>query len=161
MAIRNLVAAAALLISATVANAAPNVGDKPSETVFTTAYGQRLSLGDLRGEVVVLTYWVSDCEPCQVQLATLDYYYRQRRDLGLRVLAFAPEDLSDRQVRNAFKDRLIHPLSSISGPFAPKDSFPTLYVIDRYGLVQYAASGAIGIEELNRILVPLLRQPQP
>lgn len=162
MVIRNLLSATALMIAANSANAAaPGVGDKVSDATFTTAYGQTLSLGDLRGEVVILTYWMSDCEPCLEQLKTLDYYYRQRKDVGLRVLAYAPEDMSERQLKHEFRDKAIHPLASISGSFAPKDTFPTIYIIDRNGQVQYAKSGAIGIGELNEILVPLLKQPQP
>lgn len=161
MVIRNLLAATALVMAAASANAAPSVGDKVADTSFTTAYGQTLSLNDLRGEVVILTYWMSDCEPCLDQLKTLDYYYRQRKNVGLRVLAYAPEELTERQLKYEFRDKAIHPLASISGPFTPKDSFPTTYIIDRYGQVQYAESGAISIEQLNEILVPLLKQPQP
>ena len=162
MVVRNLLVASALVIAAASSvAAAPSVGDKVTDTRFTTAYGQTLSLNDLRGEVVILTYWMSDCEPCLEQLKTLDYYYRQRKNVGLRVLAFAPEELTERQLKYEFRDKAIHPLASISGSFAPKDSFPTTYIIDRYGQVQYAKTGAIGIEELNELLVPLLKQPQP
>ena len=162
MLVRKLLAASALVMAASSsAFAAPSVGDKVTDARFTTAYGQTLSLSDLRGEVIILTYWMSDCEPCLEQLKTLDYYYRQRKNVGLRVLAFAPEELSERQLKYEFRDKAIHPLASISGSFAPKETFPTTYIIDRYGQVQYAKSGAIGIEQLNEILVPLLKQPQP
>jgi len=50
---------------------------------------------------------------------------------------------------------------SCRGPFGPKDSLPITYVIDRYGRVQNAETGAIGIDKLNEILVPLQKQPQP
>lgn len=161
MATRNFITTAVLMLAATSANAAPAVGDKVTDASFTTAYGQTLSLSDLRGDVVVLTYWMSDCQPCKEQLKTLDYYYRQRKDVGLRVLAFAPEDLSERQLKHEFRDKAIHPLASISGSFSPKDTFPTTYIIDRFGQVQYGDSGAIGIERLNELLIPLLKQPQP
>lgn len=162
MLIRNIVASSMLMLAANPVTAmAPGIGEKVADASFTTAYGQTMTFGDLRGEVVVLTYWMSDCEPCQVQLNILDYYYRQRRDLGLRVLAIAPEDLSDRELQFAFKDRLIHPVASIRGEFAPKGALPTTYIIDRYGEVRYAGAGALEIEQLNEILVPLLKQPQP
>ena len=161
MVFRNIIAAASLLAATSAVTAAPGIGDKVADTSFTTAFGQTMKIGDLRGEVVVLTYWMSDCEPCRKQLNILDYYYRERRALGLRVLAIAPEDLSNRQLRYAFKGRMIHPLASIGGDFGPKSSFPTTYIIDRNGHVRYAASGALEIEQLNEILVPLLREPQP
>jgi len=155
-----LLAATALLFLASPAAAIPpEVGDVVSDATFTTAYGQTLSIGDLRGEVVVLTYWTSDCDPCAEQLKMLDYYYRQRRNVGLRVLAISADQMSARQLRHAFAGKLVHAVESIRGPFDPLGAFPTTYVIDRAGQVRYAASGPLGIEQLNQILVPLLRQP--
>jgi cytochrome c biogenesis protein CcmG/thiol:disulfide interchange protein DsbE len=162
MVVRNMLAAAALLLMAGPAAAMKaEIGEVVTDTTFTTAYGQTLSLGDLRGEVVVLTYWTSDCEPCADQLKTLDYYYRQRRDLGLRVMAISVDEMSDRELKRAFAGKLIHAVSDIRGPFEPLGALPTTYVIDRRGQVRYAASGALGIEQLNQILMPLIRQPQP
>jgi peroxiredoxin len=110
---------------------------------------------------VVLTYWTRDCGACDVQVAMLDYYYRQRRNLGLQVLVIPAEELTDRQLREAFKGKGVRPLSRIRGPFEPLDRLPTTYVIDRYGKVRFAQSGLLGVERLNQMLVPLLRQPQP
>lgn len=161
MLIRNMLAAATLILAASAGPASAGIGDKVSNARFTTTSGQTMTMADLRGEVVVLNYWVTDCELCQKQLNILDYYYRQRRDYGLRVLAIAPEKLSDRELNLVFKDRIIHPLASVGGDFGPRGSFPTTYIIDREGRVRYAAAGGLDIEKLNEILVPLLKQPQP
>jgi peroxiredoxin len=155
-----MIAAGALLMAAPSA-ASPGIGDPVTDASFTTAYGQKLSLADLRGEVVVLTYWMTDCEVCKKQLDILDYYYRQRKNVGLRVLAITPEDLSVRELQYAFRNRAIHPVASLRGDLGPKEGLPTTYIIDRNGQLRYAASGGLEIEKLNEILVPLLKQPQP
>lgn len=160
MLVRNMIAAAALL-TAVPAAASPGIGDTVTDTSFTTAYGQKLSLADLRGEVVVLTYWMTDCEVCKKQLDILDYYYRQRKNVGLRVLAITPEELGVRELQHAFRNRMIHPVASLRGDLGPKDGLPTIYIVDRNGQLRYAASGGLEIEKLNEILVPLLKQPQP
>lgn len=156
-----LTASLLLLLAGAPAAAVPALGELVSDTPFTTAYGKSMKLGDLRGEVVVLTYWMSDCRACQSQIRLLDYYYRQRRDVGLRVLVVAPEELTNSQLQSYFKDNAIHPLASIGDPFEPGRALPTTYVIDRTGKVRNAESGKLGIEQLNEILVPLLRQPPP
>ena len=162
MVFRNMLVAASLLLVASPAAALKvGVGDVVTDATFTTAYGQTLSIGDLRGEVIVLTYWTSDCGACADQLKTLDYYYRQRRNAGLRVMAISADEMSARELRHAFKDKLIHALADMRGPFEPLGAFPTTFIIDRYGQIRYAFSRPLGIEELNKILVPLLRQPQP
>lgn len=159
MFIRSAVAAATLLL--TLPAGASEIGENVANTGFTTAYGKAMRLGDLRGEVVVLTYWMTDCDVCEAQLDALDHYYRQRRDVGLRVLAISPEMLSSGQIRKAFDKRMIHPISSVQGNFGPKNGLPTIYIIDRNGELRYAAAGSLGIDRLNEILVPLLKQPQP
>jgi len=162
MTLRNLLAAASLAFAATPALAAsPGLGEVVTKTTFTTAYGQSLSLGDLRGDVIVLTYWMSECPACEDQLNTLDLYYRQRRNVGLKVLAISTDEMNDRQLRNAFKDRLVHPIRSIRGPFELLNDFPTTYIVDRYGQVRYVTEKPLSLDKLNEILVPLLRQPQP
>jgi hypothetical protein len=35
---------------------------------------------------------------------------------------------------------------------------PTNYIIDRSGVVRYASAGALGLDDLNREIVPLLRE---
>jgi len=162
MFLRSMTIAASLLIGAGSATAlTPGIGETVSDSTFTTAYGQTLRMADLRGEVVVLTYWARDYKVCQEQLKALDYYYRQRPDVGLRVLAISADGASSRELRQAFRGKRIYALANIQGPFAPLGALPTTYVIDRSGQVRYAGSRAMGIDELNQVLVPLLRQPQP
>jgi len=38
---------------------------------------------------------------------------------------------------------------------------PTNYVIDRAGVVRYAKAGAFEIDELEKVIVPLLREEAP
>jgi len=162
MAFRNMMVAAALLFVASPAAALrAGVGDFVSDATFTTAHGQTLKFSDLRGDVIVLTYWMGKCTACNDQVRILDYYYRQRKNVGLKVMAISTDDISDRQLRNAFKDTLVHPIRSIRGPFELLEDFPTTYVVDRYGQIRYVTEKQMDIDKLNEILVPLLRQPQP
>ena len=159
---RVLMAAAATLLFAGAAAAGPPApGTSVASTTFTTAYGQSLSIRDLRGNVIILTYWMRDCEVCDVQVAVLDYYYRQRKDLGLKVLAMPAEELTEYQLRKAFKGKGVYPLVRIRGPFEPLGRLPTTYIVDRYGQVRYYKSGLLDVAKLNEVLIPLLRQPQP
>jgi len=162
MVLRNFLVAASMFAAAGSAAAlTPGVGDKVSDATFTTANGQKLSFGDLRGEVVVLTYWMDDCAACAEQVRALDYYYRQRPDVGLRVLAVSVDAMSSRELRRQFKDKRVHVLSKIDDPFEVPAAVPTTYVIDRTGKLRYAASAPLGIDQLNQVLVPLIREPQP
>jgi cytochrome c biogenesis protein CcmG/thiol:disulfide interchange protein DsbE len=45
------------------------------------------------------------------------------------------------------------------GDYGPLKGVPTNYVIDRDGVLRYAQSGALTLDTMNAILVPLLRAP--
>lgn len=54
--------------------------------------GTKVPLASLRGNVVVLTYWVTWCAPCRAELPLLDRYYDVQKQHGLRVFATMTED---------------------------------------------------------------------
>lgn len=154
-----------LLAASATAFAAPvgaaRVGDMATGSVYRLLNGQQLNGQQLRGMVVVLNYWGQDCRACDEQLKALDYYYRQRHQLGLVVMVASSDRASDSQLRAALKGYRIHGAASVSGDLQPLKAIPTTYVIDRTGRIRYAKAGAIGLETLNEVLVPVMREPQP
>lgn len=158
---KTMLAAGALALTASPVSAqGAVVGSLVTDTTFRLATGEQHSMAEMRGQVVVLTYWMRECSACDIQLDILDRYYRQRHQVGLRVFAMPVEELTSSQLNRAFKGKLVHPLSRIRGPFEMK-GLPTTYIIDRQGQVRHVASGAIDTNKLNEILLPLLREPQP
>lgn len=58
---------------------------------------------------------------------------------------------------------LSYPLAtSVSGRgYRQLAGVPTSYVIDRSGIVRFAAAGAFNLEGLNAFIEPLLKEPPP
>jgi cytochrome c biogenesis protein CcmG/thiol:disulfide interchange protein DsbE len=52
-------------------------------------------------------------------------------------------------------------IRKFSGEFGKIKALPTNVVIDRAGIVRYVQAGAFSLEDLNRLLVPLLSEPAP
>jgi cytochrome c biogenesis protein CcmG/thiol:disulfide interchange protein DsbE len=50
---------------------------------LTSFGGETLSLGDLRGQVVVINFWASWCPPCREEAAYLEQTWRRYRDQGV------------------------------------------------------------------------------
>lgn len=140
----------------------PKVGQPAPDFSLVLVNGQRVALRELRGQVVIVNFWATWCLPCRVELPTLDAYYRAQRQHGLRVFAATTEDsVPQRQLRGLFDRMAIDPVRRLSGPYRPLGGVPTNFVIDRAGVVRYAAAGALDLDKLNEIIVPLLREPRP
>lgn len=156
-------AAGGLLFSARAAEARPKVGAPAPEFQAVTFGGETLDLQDLAGDVVVLNFWATWCVPCRKELPLLDTYYRLRRDFGLRVLAIATEDSVPASFLKPLAQKLTVPLiKRFRGPYGPiDDAVPSNFIIDRAGVLRYAKAAALDLDDMNNILVPLLREPAP
>lgn len=121
--------------------------------------GDHVKLASLRGQVVVINFWATWCGPCKVELPLLDSYYRSMHDKGLVVVAATTEDsVPASALSRVFRAMAITPLVRIKGPYAPIRAVPTNFVIDRAGVVRYAAAGALDQASLDTIVGPLLRE---
>lgn len=140
----------------------PRVGQPAPDFSLTLFNGQTVNLAELRGEVIVINFWATWCVPCRVELPTLDAYYNVQKRHGLRVFAVATEgSVSERKLREFFGSLTLEPVHRIKGPYRPLTGVPTNFVIDRVGVVRYAAAGALNLDKLNTLLVPLLKEPRP
>lgn len=116
-----------------------------------------LKLADLRGQVVLVEFWATWCKPCQEAFPKLQELYRQESRNGLQIIAItrhymaykgAPEARADELnlMREAVnKHNVTFPvgvtddegLQTIYGA----NGLPTIFVIDRGGIVSYAGPG--------------------
>jgi thiol-disulfide isomerase/thioredoxin len=157
---------AALMLAATLASSASaarlRVGQPAPNVELVLSNGQKLHLADLRGQVVLLNYWATWCVPCRTELPLLNGYYvaASARHYPLRIFAVATEDSVPKyQLKQLFSVLSISPTDRIrGGPFANVDGLPTNYVIDKAGVLRYAKAGAFEVDDLNRILIPLLNE---
>lgn len=147
---------------ATATAAAVKIGERAPDFELTLIDGSKVRSADLRGQVVVLNFWATWCGPCKAELPLLDNYYRLRKDNGLRVFAVATEDsLPAYKLKPLFAAMTIPSARRIKGPFTVLGALPTNYIIDRAGIVRYAKTGAFDLDDLNGLLVPLMREPAP
>ena len=105
---------------------------------------KEISLRDLKGKLVVMNFWIKNCEPC---IATTPYFNQLREKFkqeGLEVLGINAYDTKADINKFVHTHKVSYPVLLNGKNIAEKygvNEFPTLFIIDKSGKVVYAHSG--------------------
>jgi cytochrome c biogenesis protein CcmG/thiol:disulfide interchange protein DsbE len=117
------------------------------------AGGQR-SLASLRGKVVVLNFWASWCEPCQMEAPLLERAQSSLERHGGTVLGVTYLDASPDSEGFVRRYHLTYPnLRDTTGDFAHSygtDQLPESFIINRQGRIVAISRGEIEQSFVNR-----------
>lgn len=123
--------------------------------------GKTFSAQALKGKAVLVVFWATWCPSCQKELPELQALYDKHRGRGFEILAISVD--ADRfTVEEFWKDHDYTFPVAMRAPahtqaFGPVKATPTLYLIDRKGVLRMARIGGLGKDKLEAQLLPLLR----
>jgi peroxiredoxin len=147
------------------ANAAAQIG-KPAPTfTLPDPNGITYTLDDLRGQVVLVNFWATWCEPCREEMPELDQLARDYRDAGLRVLAV--NVLEDGPKIREFGEELALDLPLLADRRGETykaynvQALPSTYLIDAEGIIRDVRLGTITRRYLDSRLPGLLKDLTP
>jgi len=138
----------------------------PPATLVTLA-GQRIATTDLRGHVVILTFWATWCGPCRQELPLLSSYAAQHAKDGLTVLGFSLDEPENLHKVQAVAQSLQFPVGMLVNASLPGYGriwrIPVNFTIDRQGRLiddGWKDKQATWTQErLESIVTPLLEHP--
>jgi len=140
-----------LVVSITIIGSAGQVPRPAAPLTVLTPGGESITLADLRGKVVVVKFFLTDCPHCQRSAGNIMPIYREWRSRGLEVLGIAinpgagrlipefarrfgvtyPLAIGDRNMLTTFAD-----LSAVAKFFVPY-----MFLVDRKGVIRYEHPG--------------------
>ena len=130
---------------------APNV-------TFTTLTGKTMQMADLKGKVVLVNFWSTDCLACVREMPDLVKTYNRYKDKGLEVIAVAMYYDPPAQVLNYATQKAL-PFAVMHDGFGEiKDKFhgvgvtPTTFIFDKTGQRLFYKVGELDFSNLNQLL---------
>jgi cytochrome c biogenesis protein CcmG/thiol:disulfide interchange protein DsbE len=142
------------------------VGQPAPAATLATLDGKSLSTSDLKGQVVILTFWATWCVPCREELPLLSTYAAEHAAQGLTVLGFTLNTPDELDAVRAVAGTLSFPVGFLERSSAPGYGriwrIPVNFTIDRAGrLVDDGWKDRKPVwtrERLARVVTPLLEQ---
>jgi len=137
----------------------PQPGEPAPEFSLALLDGSQIALRDLRGQVVVLNFWASWCDPCRREARDLQQVWEQYQDRGVAFLGVTFHDAKD--ASQAFVERFgltyangIDERGRISQAYGVV-AVPETFIIDRDGDIAFVHVGEVQAEMIAQDLEDL------
>lgn len=162
---RNLILA--VVVTAVLAFAAFAIWSaKPAapQVTFVSLQGEKITTADLRGKVVLVNFWATDCTTCIKEMPAITATYQKYREQGFETIAVAMKHDPPNYVLNyTEKNRLpfkvaLDPVGELAKAFGEVKLTPTTFIIDRQGKLVMRILGEPDFAKLHALLEEKLKQ---
>ncbi len=150
----------------------PSVGEvnRPApEVTLATLNGEDVQLSDYEGQVVLVNFWGTWCEPCKRETPALQTAYEELNDQGLVIIGV---NLTNDEITLGNSEDDIHAFAeqyNVTYPIAldrmgeARKAFsvyplPTSFFIDPYGNIRYVRVGEITTQEVTELFTALQQE---
>lgn len=145
----------------------PREGFLAPDFTLDTLGGEKVTLSELRGKIVVVNIWATWCPPCRAETPALETSYEQYKDLGVVILGV---DLTNQDLISDVKAfvqefSLTYPIlldrdGSVSQLYQIK-GLPSTFFINREGIIRTVVVGGPMSETFIRSKIEALLQENP
>ena len=138
-------------------NAAPAV-------TFTSIRGEKIGTADLRGRVVLVNFWATDCPTCVKEMPQMVETYNKHRANGFELIAVAmrhdpPNYVLNYTEKNALPFKVaLDPMGELAKAFGDVKLTPTTVVIDKRGNIVTRILGEPDFTKLDALIAEKLAE---
>jgi peroxiredoxin len=122
--------------------------------------GEKISLDDYAGQVVLINLWATWCPPCKAEMPTLNTFYETHKEQGFVVLAVNNQEdattVNSYIQEKGFSFPVLLDTQATMLELYQVQGLPTTFVIGRNGQIQHVQVGEITEQQLETIVGPLL-----
>jgi peroxiredoxin len=122
--------------------------------------GEKISLDDYAGQVVLINLWATWCPPCKAEMPTLNTFYETHKEQGFVVLAVNNQEdvttVNSYIQEKGFSFPVLLDTQAEMIALYQVQGLPTTFIIDRNGQIQHIQVGEITEQQLESIVGPLL-----
>ncbi len=131
---------------------------KAPDVTFVTLDGKKIHLADLKGKVVLVNFWATDCPGCIQEMPDLINIYNTYKTKGFEIIAVAmpydpPAQVLNYRTQKALPFPVMHDgLSEITQKFGGVNLTPTAFIFDKQGNRIQRTIGELDFEHLRTLL---------
>lgn len=128
------------------------------DTAMMSLKGEKISLKDLRGQAVLITFWATDCPSCLQEIPDLIALHQQFSPSGLKIIAISmPYDPPNRVQTLAINQNLPYTIAlDIDGAlvkaFGDIQLTPTSFLINPQGELVLQTQGKLNLTAVSKLL---------
>lgn len=155
----------AIALAAAIAAAAVLVQKPAAPAVtFTSLSGQKIPLESLRGKVVLVNFWATDCPGCIKEMPAIIQTYNKYQGQGLEAIAVAmsydpPNFVLTYTEKNALPFKVALDVGGeIAHAFGDVRLIPTTFVIDKHGAIVQQTVGESDFAKLQGLIEQKLKE---
>ena len=132
------------------------IGDVAPNFESVTDAGKAVKLSDLHGQVVILNFWATWCEPCKVEMPEFEKAYLANGDHNFTVLAINNSESLDKVTTFRQQMKLTIPMVMDEKGEIQREygvvSYPSTYVLDKEGVIIAKQFGPMTGEQIDTLV---------
>ena len=133
--------------------------------IFTSLKGEKIATSDLRGRVVLVNFWATDCATCVKEMPDMVRTYNKYHGQGLDFIGVAMKhDPPNYVIRYTEKHALpftvaLDPMGEAAKAFGDVKLTPTTFLIDKRGNIVSRILGEPDFAKLHTLIEQKLAEP--